>query len=197
MTGDTPGEAARRRRRWISLAEVVGILALAISAASLWDSHQDRMESRASAGRATPTRPAPLVLAATAEADGDRLRIAAPNRDRIIQTQTIVFPTALAVASIDTVGNSRIEAGWFAAGLRRAVGDERGAGRLPVGIVTRYTDDGVERSDTAIYDIGHDWRERLLQPDVPVLEGITLVARGGDRLQQRIDARWQRSHPPR
>jgi hypothetical protein len=115
----------------------------------------------------------------------------------VIQTQTIVFPTAVDVASIDTVGNPRIEAGWFATGLRAAVGDERSKGRLPIGIVTRYTDNGTDREDTAIYDIGHGWRSRLLQHDAPVLEGITLVARAPKDLQAALDARWAKRHPPK
>jgi hypothetical protein len=56
-------------------------------------------------------------------------------------------------------------------------------------------DDGTERTDTAIYDIGHDWRSRLLASDVPVLEGITLVNRGDKDVQARLDARWTKLHP--
>lgn len=192
---DTPAEAARQRRRWISIGETVGILALIISGISLWDSHQDRVESRAAAAKVAPVAVALLVLKAAVEDDGAILALTSPNADRVIQTQTIVFPTALDVASTDTVGNPRIEAAWFASGLRAALGDVRKPGRLPVGIITRYTDNGVERTDTAIYDIGHGWRSRLLQSDVPVLEGITLVSRPRADLQKSLDARWQRAHP--
>jgi hypothetical protein len=108
-----------------------------------------------------------------------------------------VFPKALDLASVDTVGNPRIEAGWFASALRGAVGDDRRKARLPVGVVTRYTDNGIDREDTAIYDIGHGWRSRLLQPDALVLEGITLVARAPKDLQARLDARWANLHPPK
>jgi hypothetical protein len=191
---ETPATASRRR--WISIGETVGILALIISAISLWDSHQDRVETRAAANKVQPVAVAPLVLTARAEDEGDVLRLASPNPERVIQTQTILFPKALGIDAVDTVGNPRIEAGWFAAALREAVGDDRQPGRLPIGIITRYTDTSgagaVEREDSAIYDIGHGWRSRLLQRDVPVLEGITLVSRGGKDLQARLDARWQR-----
>jgi hypothetical protein len=141
-----------------------------------------------------PVAGAPLVLTARADDEGDVLRLASPNPERVIQTQTIIFPAALDIDAVDTVGNPRIEAGWFTAALRDAVGDDRQPGRLPVGIITRYTDTSgaVEREDSAIYDVGHGWRSRLLQRDVPVLEGITLVSRGGKDLQARLDARWQR-----
>jgi hypothetical protein len=193
MTDKPAAETAKRR--WISIGETVGILALLISAISLWDSHQDRAETRASAAQVKPVKVPPLVLTATADAEGEVLRLASPNSDRVIQTQTIVFPKALDVDSVDTVGNPRIEAEWFASALRDALGDDRTKGRLPVGIVTRFTDNGTEREDTAIYDIGHGWRSRLLQRDAPVLEGITLVARSPKDLQAALDSRWRKRHP--
>lgn len=189
-------EAAKTRRRWISIGETVGILALIISGISLWDAHQERTESRVEAAKVKPVPIAPLVLTAIADAAGETLKIASPNPDRVIQTQTIVFPTALDVSSVDTTGNPRIEAGWFASGLRSAVGDNRKKARLPIGIITHYTDGGTDRDDTALYEIGHSWRARLLQHDVPVLEGITLVQRNPKDLQSSLDARWTKAHPP-
>jgi hypothetical protein len=192
---DSPAAETAKRRRWISIGETVGILALLISAISLWDSHQDRAETRAAAAQVKPVKVPPLVLTATTDAEGEVLRLASPNSDRVIQTQTIVFPTAIDVDSVDTVGNPRIEAEWFASQLRDVLGDDRSKGRLPVGIVTRFTDNGTEREDTAIYDIGHGWRSRLLQRDAPVLEGITLVARSPKDLQAALDSRWNKRHP--
>lgn len=200
MTEATETQAAKTRRRWLTFAEIATVLALVISAASFWDSHQERAETRAAATRQKPAAVAPLVLTATATDEGDALNLAASGNDRVIQTQTIVFPSAIDAAAVDTVGNPHIEAGWFASGLRSAVGDDRKAGRLPVGIITHYTDNGVDRTDSAIYDIGHGWRSRLLQSDMPKLEGITLVARLGrtadaKAVQQRLDTRWKRNHP--
>lgn len=194
---ETPAEATKRRRRWITLGETIGILALAISAASLWDSHQQRQEERAAsvAAKARPAQVAPLVLTASVTGDGDTLRLATSGSDRVIQTQTLIFPRALGIDPVDTVGNPRIEAEWFGAALRKALKDDRSSRRLPIGIVTHYLDNGVERTDTALYDIGHGWRSRLIGSDVPVLEGITLVSRGGNA-QSKADARWAKSHPP-
>jgi len=195
MTQPKETPAAVRRRRWLTLGETIGVVALVISAASLWDTHQDRVRTRTIASREKPVPVAPLVLKASADNEGRVLRLAATGVDRVIQTQTIVFPTALDLASVDTVGNPRIEAGWFADALRTANGNSRKPGRLPIGIVTHYTDNGIDRDDTAIYDIGHGWRMRLLQSDVPSLEGITLVAHGSNKLQQRLDLRWRKAHP--
>ncbi len=188
--GDAGGKA---RRRWLTLGETIAVLALVISAASFWDAHQDRKITRATVEK--PRAATPLVLKASATDDGDTLAITAAGNDRVIQTQTIIFPESLGVDPVDTVGNARIEAGWFADALRQALPEPRKAGRLPVGIVTSYTDNGTERTDIALYDIGHGWRSRLLQSDAPRLEGITLVSRGGKDLAARVEARWLKAHP--
>lgn len=192
MADETP---AARRRRWLTIGEIVGVLALVISAASLWDSHQDRAETRAEAEARAQAPTKPLLLTARAEDDGRSLDIASPDSGRIIQTQTVMFPSVLAVDKAETVGNPHIEVGWFADALHRAAHVENGRGRLPVVIVTDYIDDGARRTDTALYDIGYRWRSRLLQADVPALEGLTLVTRGVKARQAALDARWQRLHP--
>lgn len=193
---ETPAEAKARRRRWLTFAEIATVITLAVSVATFWDNHQQREEERAEKSAAAKVKPAvaPLVLTAKADAEGNVLTLTA-NRDRIIQTQTLTFPTALDVSPVDTVGNARIEADWFASGLRNALGGNRNRGRVPVAITTTWLDEGTERSETALYDIGNDWRTRLLASDAPVLEGITLVSRGGKDVQMRLDARWAKLHP--
>ncbi|MBB6227694.1 hypothetical protein FHS79_001873 [Polymorphobacter multimanifer] len=190
-------EAAKTRRRWLTFAEITTVIALAIGAANFWESHREREEKRAAAAAPQKAPAKPLVLVSTIEDGGNALRLSATGADRVIQTQTIVFPAALGVGSIDTVGNPHVDAGWFASGLRKALGKERVQGRLPIGIITRYTDQGTERTDIATYDIGHGWRERILQSDAPDLEGITLIARlkTEAELQQNLDARWRQRHP--
>ncbi len=191
MADETP---AQRRRRWLTIGEIVGVLALLISAASLWDSHQQRVAER-TPPPVTKAIVKPLMLTSRAGDDGRLLTIASPNADRVIQTQTIMFPTALDVAKVDTIGSPRIEADWFAGALSKLPHADGKTGRLPVAIVTQYLDDGVAREDSAIYDIGYRWRSRLIGSDVPAMEGITLVNRGSAKLQARLDARWAKANP--
>jgi hypothetical protein len=182
------------RRRWLTLGEIIAVLALVISAAGFWDAHRDRQIVRTATER--PRSAAPLVLMAIVTDAGDSLAITAAGADRIIQTQTIIFPESLGVHAVDTVGNAHIEAGWFGDALRKASKPPRRDGRLTVGVITRYTDNGIDREDSAVYDIGHGWRSRLLQSDMPRLEGITLVSRGSKDLAARVDFRWRKAHPP-
>ena len=62
------------------------------------------------------------------------------------------------------------------------------------GLVTRVLIGGQVREDRAVYDIGYNWRPRFMRDDTVALEGMTLVARGGD-VQARVDARWAGAHP--
>lgn len=192
MADETP---AQRRRRWLTIGETIGVLALLISAASFWDSHQQRAEERKPAP-AVKAAVKPLMLTSQAGDEGRLLTIASPNPDRVIQTQTLLFPTALAIDKVDTVGSPRVEADWFAGALNKLPHESGKTGRLPVAIVTQYLDDGVAREDSAIYEIGYRWRSRLIGSDVPGMEGMTLVSRGGAKLQERLDARWKRNATP-
>ena len=115
-------EAAAIRRRWITLGELLAITAVLISALTLWNSYKERANSEAE--RSTETRKAEakahtIVLKASVGRDGDRLDLAPTDAEQVIQGQTIVFPSALALAPVETTGDARIEAGWFADALKR------------------------------------------------------------------------------
>lgn len=216
---ETPQEAAKTRRRWINLGEIVGILALAISAASFWDSHSEREAELAVKAAAPASRTGGLVLTGTVDAARDRLDLRAAAADQVIQTQTLHFPASVRADPVETTGSPRIESGWFDAGLRDAIrsakaapGDAApgvtapakatarsapaGARRrhhVAVGIETVYVAGDVTRTDRAVYDIGYTLRERFLRPDAVELEGISLVEpRVGADLQARVDARFAR-----
>ncbi|MGI4879388.1 MAG: hypothetical protein ACRYG4_18090 [Janthinobacterium lividum] len=185
-------EAARTRRRWINIGEIVGILALVVSAASFWDSHRER-EAQVRQATVGATRAVPLVLTGAVSADHGRIDLRAAAPGQVIQTQTIHFPTVVRGSGVDTTGNPRIEAGWFDDGLRAALRVTRAKGRhrVAVGIETAYLADGDPRTDRAIYDIGYTLRPRFLRPDAVAIEGVSLVAgHVGADLQKRVDARF-------
>ncbi len=195
MTDSLQTAAAKTRRRWISLGETVGILALLISAGGLWLSYQSRVDEKTSVVAQAVAKRAPLVLSASVADEGRLLRLAPAGSNVVIQTQTVGFPNAIGAASVDTTGNARIEAEWFESGLREAIKSSKTTRRLPVAIVTRYTVDGDMAEDRAVYEIGFTTHSRLLRPDAVTLEGLTLVARGVKDGQAKIDARWAAAHP--
>ena len=192
-TPETPA-AKRRRLRWISLAELVGVLALLISAASYWDAHRDR--ERAEAPAPAKHLP-PLLLTGTADASRDALALKPASGEAVVQTQTLTFPVSIAADLVETTGNPRLEAGWIVDGLRKALPSREGSGpRLPVGIVTTYVLDGDTRTDVALYDVGYAFRDRMLRARAVELEGITLVRHlPASQVKSAVEARWAKAVP--
>lgn len=197
-------EAAATRRRWITLAEVLTVIAVGISALTLWNSWSERRDSEAARqdeARRASNRAQTLVLTAASTTD-DALTLKPASADQSVQSQTVRFPSALGIASAATTGEPRIEADWFADALKKArekagLPDEsRGDERLPVVIATRFLVDGKPHDDVAIYDVGYSIAGRWLTGHSLTLRGISLVSRvHGDRAQPALDARWKTLFP--
>lgn len=197
-------EAAAIRRRWITLGEALTVVAVAISALTLWNSWRERSDSEANRNaevRQASLRATTLVL--TAVAEGDRKLILKPaSPEQSVQGQTIEFPSALKVAPTETTGEPRIEAKWFERPLENARNkagmpdDSRGDERLPVAITTRFIVSGKEHEDIAIYDIGYTISGHLLKGHALTLRGLSLNTRiNRDRMQMVLDARWAKAMP--
>ena len=196
--GKTPAEAAEAaaiRRRWITLGEVLAVLAVLISGLTFWNSYRERSsaeEERAAEKRDKKVKAQTLMLKASGE--GSRLDLTAIDADQALQSQSISFPGALGLSPIDTV-DARIEAKWIEAAAKKVKnekgGKERGDRRLPVAISTRFVSGGQTYNDTAIYDVGYRLDRDLLDTDAKLL-GLSLVERTNPRqLQSRLDAIWQ------
>jgi hypothetical protein len=197
-------EAARQRRRWLTLAEILGVAAVVISGLTLWNNYQQRTAEeadKAAARREASAAAQTLVLRGTADRSGARLALAPADPDQTIQDQRILFPSELGVAAVETVSEPRIEADWFRRALVRLRGDEadrRGDARLPVAIQTNFIVGGDRHSDVAIYDLGYRIEEGgLLDGDDVRLRGLARVERvAAGQAQARLDALWRERNPP-
>lgn len=197
-------EAAAIRRRWITLGEVLAVVAVVISALTLWNSWTERSESEASktaAARQASVRAATLVLVATATGDR-KLALRPTSADQSVQSQEISFPTALGAPPAQTTGEPRIEAAWFEQALTKARAasglpdDSRGDERLPVAIVTRFLVGGNAYEDVAIYDIGYSVSGRFVSGHSVTLRGLSLVSRvKRSGAQGVLDTRWTKLFP--
>jgi hypothetical protein len=202
---ETPTER-RRRLRFLTLAELVGIAALVIAGLGYWDSHRERtltekeraaeaQEKKAEA-KAGVLKLAFLMTGAP-EGGGERLRLASVHPEQVIQTQSLVFPGAVRGDTAETTGNPRIEAGWIEGGLSKAEHGRKPHGRLPVGIVTVFIEDGQAKTDRSVYLVGYSAHPRVLRSDKVELEGLSLLQRGvGEGVQAAVDAAWIRQNPP-
>jgi hypothetical protein len=197
-------QAAATRRRWITLAEVLTVIAVSISGLTLWNSWSERRDSEASKtveAQQASSRAVTLVLTATSSGKGT-LTLKPTADEQVVQAQTISFPTALGLASAQTTGEPRIEASWFEHALEKArekVGlpdDSRGDERLPVTIATRFIVDGKPHDDVALYDVGYSIAGHWLSGHTVTLRGLSLVARiKATTAQKRLDARWTSINP--
>jgi hypothetical protein len=191
--------------RWLSLAETVGLVAVVIAGLGYWDTHRERTQEereRAAAAQerkaqahAGALKPAFLMTAAPQGA-GEWLRLTSVHPEQVIQTQSVTFPTEVRADPVQTTGNPRIEGGWLEAGLGKAEkargrGGKEVQGRLPVGVVTVYIEDGETRTDRAVYLLGFSVHPRVLRADRVELEGLSLVRRGvGEDVRAAVDSLW-------
>jgi hypothetical protein len=204
---ETPSER-KRRLRFLTVAELVGLAALVIAALGYWDSHRERTlteheraaeaqerKAEAKAGALKLT----FLMTGSPDGSGERLKLASVHPEQVIQTQQLTFPSEIRGDPVQTTGNPRVEAGWIEGGVTKAEharGGKGRSGRLPVAIVTSFIEDGQTKSDTALYQLGYSAHPRVLRSDKVELEGLSLVRRGlsGD-LQAAVDAAWAKQNP--
>ena len=199
MTDTPPRKVPFWKRRWVTFGELIGVGALLIAGLGYWDSHRERTAEKhaeTAAERRAAARSA-FLLRGRPSADGATLRLEPAIGDQVIQSQTVLFPTEVRADPVRTTGDSRLERGWFEAGVlaaRRRThdrGDTAGDRRAPVTVETVYLSDGETRTDRALYDIGYTVRGRLIGGDHIALEGVSLVRRmpSGD-LRGALDGLW-------
>lgn len=197
-------EAAAIRRRWITLGEVLTLIAVTISALTLWNSWSERRDSAAmknAEAQQASAKAQTLVLIA-ADSGERKLLLKSASADQSVQSQKVVFPAALGTAPAETTGEPRIEAGWFEDALKKArerarlPDNSRGDERLPVAITTRFLVDGAAHEDIALYDVGYTISGRLLGGHSLKLRGLSLVAPvKRASAQAKLDARWKQLFP--
>lgn len=190
-------EAARIRRRWINIGELLAVIGVIISGLALWNSWAERSDNaRERAAQAAERKAVSHTLLLKASGGGERLTLAPRDADQLLQGQTILFPSTLGMGAIETT-DGRVEADWVKRAVKKAHEDDdnkpAGDARLPVAILTRFTSDGGETlTDTALYDIGYkESGGGLLGGTDVALRGLSLIQRvKAPDAQKRLDALW-------
>lgn len=194
-------EAAAIRRRWITLGEVLTVIAVTISGLTLWNNWSQRSDTEASrsADAKRASTKAETLLLMTTGSGSDELILRPASSEQSVQSQSITFPAALEVSPAETTGEPRIEAGWFDRALKKARNaaklpdNSRGDEKLPVLITTRFLVDGKAHEDVAIYDVGYSISGRWLGGHSITLRGISLVSKvSGQAAHRALDARWKK-----
>ena len=183
---------ATARRRWLTLAEIVALIGLVVAALGLWNSWQDRRDTKAvrAATDAVNAHEASRVdLAATPRDGGRELLLRDPRHD--IQDVTIAFPRALGITAQHPLADPVVDGDP----VREALldGTDARQGRLPVLITTRVVDGDAAATASAIYDVVWTVERKFPFGRSLKLAGLRLHQRGGD--QATLDAVWAREKP--
>ncbi|MEO8175293.1 MAG: hypothetical protein ABI626_01370 [Sphingomicrobium sp.] len=148
---ETP-EQRRRRLRWLTLGEVLAVVAVAISALGLWKTWN---------GDERPTtvveqrRPISLTLRGKAADDGRTLEISAVEPGHALQSLAVRLPgskTAISVASDGALSASDVEGA-----LGKTSDHAKGTQRQPVRIQADYVEAGVMRHASGNYVLAYRW----------------------------------------
>lgn len=193
---------ARSRRRWLTLAEVLGILALVISAATLWNNVAMRKSQEAArvaeeAKQALQSREAEheaaLVSLVGEPQHGGSVLTLTDQAGHSIQSADIRFPPALGVATKQTLIDPQIDADWFADRLLDMTdgGPDAVQGRLPVEISARYWSGDQQRTDRAIYDVVFTTEGRIFAGRKLRLKGVVLRRRVSGDAGATLDSLWK------
>ena len=140
------------RRRWITLGEVIALLALTVSAAGVWLTWK-------TSGDEKPTtvvekrQAIPLTLRGKAQNDGRNLVIEPVESGHALEslTLTIKGATPIEIGSDGQVDASDVEAAI------RDKDESKGAHRLPVRIDARYVEMGKDRRGGGSYVLRYRW----------------------------------------
>jgi len=199
---DPATPAPRRQGFWLTVSEIVGVLALIIAGLNLWDSRQQhaldaaRERERAQAEQARAQAQSAFIAVGEADAEGRTISLRPLKTVQAIQSQRYDFPHDVLDHGVDvTAERPRIEADWIAGGLKRALEAAHakavGEARVPVVIETVYVEDGDSRTDVSLYRIGFSWKRGFLGDWRVHLRGIALARRGlaGDPAAA-LDAGW-------
>ncbi|HLZ83796.1 MAG TPA: hypothetical protein VKQ54_09535 [Caulobacteraceae bacterium] len=183
MSGPDPAPAARPRRQgfWLTVGEIVGVLALVIAGLNFWESHQQHQEDVRRAQAQTQAATA-FVVVGEADKDGRFVTLRPLKASQAIQSQRYRFPGEVLDHPVDiSAERPRIGADWIAGGLKRALdeGHAKGSGeaRVPVVIETTFVEDGDTRTDVSLYQLGFAWKRGLLGGRQVRLTGLALAKR--------------------
>jgi hypothetical protein len=191
---------SRRQGFWLTVGEIVGVLALVIAGLNYWEGRQQHQEE-SRREQVSAQAEAAFVAVGQADRDGRSVAISPLKETQAIQTQRYIFPSDLSASPREiSAARPRIDVGWVAEGVRTALETAHvkggGEGALPVAIETTYIEEGDERTDLSLYRVGYSWKPRLFGGEQIRLQGLALVRRGvtGDA-RKLVDARWEAERP--
>ncbi len=174
---ETP-EQRRRRLRWLTLGEIIAVIAVAISAIGLWKSWDEKREAPVLVEKQAAV---PLTLRGIARKDGRSLLVEPVEAGHSLDGATVSFEKT----KVELAGDEQLNARDFERVVERsdAASEEKpgdGLHRLPLRIDARYIEAGQTRRSAANYALVYRWADGGLFGGRSLrLVGLSLVSRGG------------------
>jgi hypothetical protein len=143
---------SQSRRRWVTLGEIIALLALVVSAAGLWLTWQSSNEDKTT--KVVEQKQAiPLTLRGKAEDDGKRLAIQPVEDSHALESLTLTIKGA---PPIDTGSDGEVSASDVEAALKDR-DESKGTHAVPVRVAARYVEMGKDRTATGNYILRYRW----------------------------------------
>ncbi|NUQ18758.1 MAG: hypothetical protein HOP95_09975 [Sphingomonas sp.] len=148
-------ESERQRRRWITIGELIALLALIVSAVGVWISWKSSETDKTT--RIVEQRPPiPLILRGKREDDGTRLLISPVEESHAIESLRLAFAGA---APIVVGSDGELDANDVQSALKGH--DDEPKDRtlsVPVHIDAAYVESGKERRASGTYTLRYMWK---------------------------------------
>jgi hypothetical protein len=145
---------SKRRRRLISLGEVIGLCALIVSAIGVWIAWKSSSEDK-------PTRvveqhqPVPLSLRGATDRDGSELDISPVDPGHALQSMTVTIKSA---SPIDIGSDGKLQASDVQTALKdRPKEDKDRTYSVPIRISAHYVELGTDRRGGGTYTLRYRW----------------------------------------
>jgi hypothetical protein len=140
------------RRRWVTLGEIVAVLALVVSAAGLWLTWKNNGEDKPTT--VVEKRQAiALTLRGKAEHDGRSLTIEPVEPSHALESLTLTIKGA---SPIEIGSDGELDASDVETALK-AHDETKGAHSVPVRIAARYVEAGTDRRGGGSYVLRYRW----------------------------------------
>ena len=145
---------SERRRRWITLGELIALAALLVSGLGVWISWKSSSSDKTTRV-VEQHQPVPLVLRGIPDSDGSTMIIAPVNRDHALESMTVAIKGA---SPIELGSDGRLSASDVQAALNDRPKEEKDRTySLPVRIDAHYVELGTDRRGGGAYVLRYKW----------------------------------------
>lgn len=149
-------ESERRRRRWITLGELIALAALIVSGIGVWISWKSSNRTDQPTRIVEQRQSIPLTLRSKREDDGDRLAISPVEPTHALESLTITLPGA---SPIQVGSDGELAASDVEAALKGR--DQEPKDRtlsVQAKIAAHYVEAGKERRSSGTYTLRYMWK---------------------------------------